>query len=625
MNRSSGLREIAALITDALDARAESADRHRAFGEIVARFQDMAFACAYAILKDYYLAEDAAQEAFIVGWQKLDQLKDPKAFPGWFKKIVFSECHRLTRGKRLFVVPLESGLSVPSSCPDPQAIAERAELSEKVFAAIGALPDSERLVTTLFYVSGYSQNEIGDFLELQVTTVAKRLFSARRRLKRELVSMFKEDLQQHRPSRHEAFADQVQARLRLFTEPDWETVTSIAYRIEPGLRGDPENWLRSHGRFDESRYTRRRYVAQHAVSGQLLGYGAIEQTIFLPRYRLLLAVAPEHLQAGVGDLLLDRLTEDLREVNAISVWYRNDARLTATPEFLKARGFVETSVVWEVRVPTADFDPAPLEREAEQAITSGVSLTTYAAERERDPDCLRKLRELLNAVMADDPARQPFAPVPLDTVARWFSRRGLLHDACFIAAHGSRYIGTTSLSLTDEVAGGVTQGFTGVRREYRRRGIATALKLRAIQYARLQGYSTVRAFNHQLNLPMLALNERLGFRRRLRHATLEKCLREVKSVDPRVYDAYVGRYAFEEGHLAEHNLPAGLAVEVKRVGTRLISEIRDMQDELFPESDSRFFIKMHYGEVEFIRDEQGPVTGLVYRESGREMCAAKVG
>ncbi len=616
------MQEMDALIAGVLDSQADLADRHRAFAEIVARFQDMAFACAYAILKDYYLAEDAAQEAFITAWQKLDQLKEPAAFPGWFKRIVFSQCHRLTRGRRLLVLPLDAGSGLASSRPDPQAIAEKLELSEKVLAAVGALPDGERMVTTLFYIDGYSQHDIGDFLELQATTVAKRLFSARRRLKQELIGMLKEDLRQHRPSRRSDFAEQVQARLRPFAESDWETISSMACGMAGDLR-DEEHWLRRRRQFDESRLIRRHYVAQHAETGQVLGYGAVEQTIFLPQYQLLFVVAPEHWHSGVCDLLLDQLMKDLRQVNAIAVRHRNDARLTQALEFLKARGFVETDVVREWRLPVAEFDATPFTLIAERA-AGEVSIVTYAEARERDPACLRKLHELLNPVMADEPGRQPFAPVPLETVARWFSARSLLPDACFIAIDGDRYVGLTSLRLADEVAGSITQGFTGVLREYRRRGIATALKLRALEYARQHGYSFIRAFCHHLNHSVMALNEKLGFRQHLTHTTLEKCLREVQPIDPAVYDDYVGRYAFDAAHLEKHQLPANLTVSVKKVGARLISEIRDMQDELFPESENRFFIKMHYGEVEFIRDKQGRVTGLTYRESGKSMCAARI-
>src|SRR5262249_47910804 len=156
-----------------------------------------------------------------------------------------------------------------------------------------------------------------------------------------------------------------------------------------------------------------------------------------------------------------------------------------------------------------------------------------------------------NPIMADEPGCQPFAPVPLDTVARWFSRPGLITEACFIARDGGRYIGMTALSLTDEEDGGIYQGFTGVLREFRREGVALSLKLRAIDYARRHGYRFIRAVNHHLNLPMLILNEKLGFRRRFNYTTLEKCLREVKHVDTEVHDDYVGRYAFDSKHLAE--------------------------------------------------------------------------
>jgi DNA-directed RNA polymerase specialized sigma24 family protein len=86
-------------VSRASDSGNSPSVRHEAFGELVLRFQDMAFACAYAVLGDAYLAEDVAQDAFVVAWQKLDQLREPDAFPGWFKRIVLSQCNRLTRGR----------------------------------------------------------------------------------------------------------------------------------------------------------------------------------------------------------------------------------------------------------------------------------------------------------------------------------------------------------------------------------------------------------------------------------------------------------------------------------------------------------------------------------------------
>ena len=115
------MEEISLLIARATAERAARAEKREAFGAIVRRFQDFAFACAYAVLGDFHLAEDAAQEAFLAAWRNLDQLREPAAFPGWLKRIVLSQCSRLTRGKQLATVVLETIAELPSNGADPSA------------------------------------------------------------------------------------------------------------------------------------------------------------------------------------------------------------------------------------------------------------------------------------------------------------------------------------------------------------------------------------------------------------------------------------------------------------------------------------------------------------------------
>src|ERR1700738_97540 len=114
------MNKAGALVLKANDSNATLAEKHEAFCELVRIFQDMGYACAYAVLGDFYLAEDAAQEAFISAWQTLSQLRQPEAFPGWFRRIVLTECNRLTRGKRLPTIPLDEGLNLTSPHADPQ-------------------------------------------------------------------------------------------------------------------------------------------------------------------------------------------------------------------------------------------------------------------------------------------------------------------------------------------------------------------------------------------------------------------------------------------------------------------------------------------------------------------------
>jgi len=170
-----------------------------AYGEIVRRFQDMAYGYAYAILGDSQLAQDAAQEAFIEAYRQLADLKEPKAFPGWLKRIIFKHCDRLTRGKRILTVPLEEAMGEQSQMDGPDANVERMEMKEEVLAAIQSLPDGQRIATTLFYINGYSQSEVADFLEVPVSTVKKRLHDSRRKLKERMLDMVADKLKENAP------------------------------------------------------------------------------------------------------------------------------------------------------------------------------------------------------------------------------------------------------------------------------------------------------------------------------------------------------------------------------------------------------------------------------------------
>ncbi len=209
MRMDKPLQDITQLIAQAAAERTARADKQLAFAEIVQRFQDLAFGCAYAVLGDFYLAEDAAQEAFLSAWRNLDQLRKPEAFPGWFKRIVLTQCNRLTRGKRLDLISLDTSFDLPALDSDPFLAYEQVERQIRVYAAIRALPEHERMVTALFYISDYSQNEIADFLEVPVTTVKKRLFDARKKLREGMEDMVRDTLQEKRPSRNEQFSETV--------------------------------------------------------------------------------------------------------------------------------------------------------------------------------------------------------------------------------------------------------------------------------------------------------------------------------------------------------------------------------------------------------------------------------
>ena len=89
---------------------------------------------------------------------------------------------------------------------------------------------------------------------------------------------------------------------------------------------------------------------------------------------------------------------------------------------------------------------------------------------------------------------------------------------------GEDYIGLTHVMLSGN--DGLYQGLTGVKRGFRRKGIALALKLRAIAYAKEIGKRVIVTNNDVSNQSMLALNQRLGYVRQPDKIFFKKTIHE---------------------------------------------------------------------------------------------------
>lgn len=197
-----------------LAARARAGDRE-AYGEVVARLQDMAVGYAYGLLSDFHLAEDAAQEAFVEAYLNLPKLREPGAFPGWLRKIVFKHCDRLVRGKRVPQIRLEAAAELAVVGGGPEELAIGGELRAAVRRMIDDLPESQRTAVSLYYIGDYSCSEIAAFLSVPVSTVKNRLHTARAAMLERTVAELREDLRRHRPSGTKAFAERVREMINI--------------------------------------------------------------------------------------------------------------------------------------------------------------------------------------------------------------------------------------------------------------------------------------------------------------------------------------------------------------------------------------------------------------------------
>ena len=164
----------------------ESSNLHESFDKLVGQYYSLAYGRACVLLRDAHLAHDATQEAFTTAYQKLDQLREPRAFPAWLLRLVSTHCYRIRRRKSPVTVTLDVAENQPSHEPDPERQLLDSDLRRQIAERIDALPDHEREATRLYYIEGYSQQQVADAVGVPVQTVKSRLYSSRQRLHRGL-------------------------------------------------------------------------------------------------------------------------------------------------------------------------------------------------------------------------------------------------------------------------------------------------------------------------------------------------------------------------------------------------------------------------------------------------------
>lgn len=218
---------------------AQAGDRE-AYAALVQRFQGMAHAIASRYVGDQHLAQDVVQDAIIEAFVHLPHLKEPSAFPGWFRQIVLRQCTRLLRQATLPSSSLEAASPELVAERDTEGLVMQAEREAAVRAALASLPQHEQLVAALFYGCGYSYNEVSALLKIPITTVKKRLYSARQKLRMQLQATLRDEIEQanERPASNDEAAEEAGRAIGMAR---W--LKRLAYTFA----GEASRQRRSHG------------------------------------------------------------------------------------------------------------------------------------------------------------------------------------------------------------------------------------------------------------------------------------------------------------------------------------------------------------------------------------------
>ena len=301
---------------------------------------------------------------------------------------------------------------------------------------------------------------------------------------------------------------------RLFAPSDYEGYQALGNRCYPDYPGTVEEQRHRDEIWDHSKYFMRRIVIEEA--GRIVGSGEVSHATWefqADKYHLDVKVDPTARRRGLGTAIYEDLVAAVRERKAIQLVVGVKESMTDGVEFASHRGFTESKRDWESRLDVTSFDASAFAAAPRRVAEEGIMVTTLAQELARDPETIHSVFELDCDCVRDVPSTDPVTTLPFDT---W--RKEVLEspsstpDAYYIAVDRSgRYLGLSNLWRSLEDPSFIWQGLTGVRRDARGKGIAMALKLRTVEYAREHGIREIKTWNDQKNRPMLRINEAMGF------------------------------------------------------------------------------------------------------------------
>jgi RNA polymerase sigma-70 factor (ECF subfamily) len=161
---------------------------HEAFEALYNKYKLPLYRTALAITRDHGTAEELLQDTLVRAYAALDRVDASVALSPWLHRIVVNLSYNWIKRKRHFPVALDEvleGLAVPASAC-PEEVVEGNELCQVIREAVDSLSFKRRVVIVLYYLQGFSLQEISYILDCPVGTVKSRLHYASKALRAKL-------------------------------------------------------------------------------------------------------------------------------------------------------------------------------------------------------------------------------------------------------------------------------------------------------------------------------------------------------------------------------------------------------------------------------------------------------
>ncbi|HBN83988.1 MAG TPA: hypothetical protein DDZ89_09110, partial [Clostridiales bacterium] len=167
------------------------AGEQSAYEVLVIRYQKAVIASALSVTRNQFMAEDAAQDAFVTAWMKLDTLQDGAKFSPWVCRIA-KNCalNMVMRFKSYMPLASVENLNIHDNpALNPAELYVLSEEKEEIYKSTAKLPQKVKEIIHLHYFDGLSIAEIAERMRISEGTVKWQLHDGRKRIRKELCAM----------------------------------------------------------------------------------------------------------------------------------------------------------------------------------------------------------------------------------------------------------------------------------------------------------------------------------------------------------------------------------------------------------------------------------------------------
>jgi len=140
------------------------------------------FNTATRIVNDSARAEDIMQESFLEAFRQIGNYRGESSFGTWLKKIVINKSIDEIRKSKDIISIDEADIELPDQNEDENYLQVLSTKVEEIRKAIHALPDSYRIILSLYLLEGYDHEEISEILDISYNLSRTRYSRARKKL-----------------------------------------------------------------------------------------------------------------------------------------------------------------------------------------------------------------------------------------------------------------------------------------------------------------------------------------------------------------------------------------------------------------------------------------------------------